>query len=212
MNNKQTTNQIIAKEGIKSILLSGILVLLCIFIHLNILALVFFIVCLFFIVLFRNPERITHCRKDDVIFAPCDGIVRDIATNGDITTIKIAVQMFDVGILRTPLFVDSILALYRYGLFIKDDEALKEVLNTRHIINGIRDGVVLYSMGLFPEVWNKVSIYSLDLAFAGDRIGFMKYGYVHLCIHSPCDIKVQKGDNVLAGESVLGKLKSGERL
>ena len=204
--NEQTTNQIIAKEGIKPVLFSSLLVLLCIFIHLQVFALIFFIVCLFFIVLFRNPERISKYRKDDMIVAPCDGIIRDISINDNEVTIKIEIGLFDVGILRTPMFVDSIDTIYKYGLFIKDNEILKEVLNTRHCINGIKNNNIIYSIELLPEIWNKVSIYDVNLAFAGDRIGFMKYGYLILNIHSLCDIKVQRGDNIFAGQSLLAKI------
>ena len=201
----QTTTQIIAKEGIKPILFSCMLVFLCIFIHLQIFALVFFILSLFFIVLFRNPERISKYRKDNAILSPCDGIIRDISINNNEATIKIEIGLFDVGILRTPMFVDSINATYQYGLFIKDDENLKEILNTKHCIDGIKDNRVIYSMKLFPEVWNKISIYEANQAFMGDRIGFMKYGYLVLNIHSICDIKVQRGDNVFAGQSLIAK-------
>lgn len=202
----QTTNQIIAREGIKPILFSGILVFFCIFIYLQVFALIFFIICLFFIVLFRNPERISKYRKDGAILAPCDGIIRDISINDNEVTIKIEIGLFDVGILRTPMFVDSIDTIYKYGLFIKDDEALKEVLNTKHCINGIQNDNTIYSIKLYPEIWNKVSIYDVNLAFAGDRIGFMKYGYLVLSIYSPCDIKIQRGDNVFAGQSLLAKI------
>ena len=156
--------------------------------------------------LFRNPERISKYRKDDMIVAPCDGIIRDISINDNGVTIKIEIGLFDVGILRTPMFVDSIDAIYKYGLFIKDNEILKEVLNTRHCINGIKNNNIIYSIELLPEIWNKVSIYDVNLAFAGDRIGFMKYGYLILNIHSLCDIKVQRGDNIFAGQSLLAKI------
>lgn len=203
---EQTTNQIIAKEGMKPVLLSGILVLLCIFIHLNILALIFFIICLFFIIIFRNPERIAEYRKEDMIIAPCDGIIRDMTITNNEITLKIEINIFDVGILRTPMFIDSINTIYKHGLFIKNNETLKEILNTRHCINGIKNNNIIYSIRLIPEIWNKVSIYDIDLAFAGDRIGFMKYGFLFLTIYTPCNIKVQKGDNIIAGQSLLGKI------
>ncbi len=207
MNNiEQTTNQIIAKEGMKPVLLSGVLILLCIFIHLNILALVFFIICLFFILIFRNPERIAEYRKENMIIAPCDGIVRDVYISNNKTTIKVEIGIFDVGVLRTPMFIDSINTIYKHGLFIKNDEKLKEILNTRHCINGIKNNNTIYSIKLLPEIWNKVNIYNTNLAFAGDRIGFMKYGFLFLTINVSCNIKIQKGDNIIAGQTLLGKL------
>ncbi len=43
--------------------------------------------------------------------------------------------------------------------------------------------------------------------FVGDRLGFMKYGYLLLEIHAPCKLLAQRGDNVFAGETLLGKLQ-----
>ncbi|RAX53899.1 hypothetical protein CCY99_05835 [Helicobacter sp. 16-1353] len=203
---EQTTNQIIAKEGVKSIVLSVILVFLFIFLHLNVMALVFLIVCLFLIVIFRNPERIAEYRKEDMIVAPCDGVIKDVIKNNDTTLLKIKVNMFDVGILRTPIFIDSISTKYKYGLFITGDNSLKEVLNTKHCIDGFHNDKMVYNITLLPEVWNKVSIYQIDSAFAGDRMGFMKYGYLILSIYAPCGLKVEKGQNIFAGQTILGKL------
>lgn len=43
--------------------------------------------------------------------------------------------------------------------------------------------------------------------FVGDRLGFMKYGYLLLEIYKPCKLLAQRGDNLFAGESLLGKLQ-----
>lgn len=43
--------------------------------------------------------------------------------------------------------------------------------------------------------------------FVGDRLGFMKYGYLLLEIHKPCKLLAQRGDNLFAGESLVGKLQ-----
>ena len=43
--------------------------------------------------------------------------------------------------------------------------------------------------------------------FVGDRLGFMKYGYLLLEIHAPCKLLAQRGDNLFAGETLLGKLQ-----
>lgn len=204
--NEQTTNQIIAKEGVKTIIFSTILVFLFIFLHLNVMALVFVIICLFFIFIFRNPERIAEYRKENMIVSPCDGIIKDIIKDNNATLLKIKINMFDVGILRTPVFVDSISTKYKYGLFITNDDNLKEILNTKHCIDGFSGDKVIYNITLLPEVWNKVSIYEVDSAFAGDRLGFMKYGYLILSIYTPCGLKVEKGQNVFAGQTILGKL------
>ena len=44
--------------------------------------------------------------------------------------------------------------------------------------------------------------------FIGDRLGFMKYGFLLLEIHAPCKLTADKGDNVFAGESLIGKIQA----
>lgn len=46
-----------------------------------------------------------------------------------------------------------------------------------------------------------------DSVFIGDRLGFMKYGFLLLEIYTPCKLLAQRGDNLFAGETLLGKLK-----
>lgn len=48
---------------------------------------------------------------------------------------------------------------------------------------------------------------SQSTIFVGDRLGFMKYGYLLLEIYKPCKLLAQRGDNLFAGESLLGKLQ-----
>ncbi len=203
---KYTTNQIISKEGMKPLVLCGVLILLFIFLHLHLLAVIFFLVFIFLAFIFRNPERLAEYRNEDMIIAPCDGIIKDVSMCNNATILKIHINLFDVGILRNPMFVDNISAEYKYGLFITNDDNLKEILNTKHCINGIKSDKIVYNITILPEMWNKVSIYDGTTTFAGDRLGFMKYGYLILYIYTHCNIKVEKGHNIFAGQTLLGKL------
>ncbi|MDE6886427.1 MAG: hypothetical protein K2P17_05270 [Helicobacteraceae bacterium] len=203
---KQTIAQVIAREGIKTILFCIILILVFIFIHLEILALFVFIVLIFVVFIFRNTERIASYREKDSILAPCDGIIKDIIIKDNSTSIKIKINFFDNGIFRTPTYIDKIESKFRYGLFIKNNSSLKELLNTKHFIKGIMEDKTIYTITLMPEIWNKANIYEIDSAFAGDRLGFMKYGYFILTLYKPCKINVQIGDNLFAGETLIGKL------
>lgn len=201
-----TSNQIVAKEGFKPIILSAILVFLCIFLHSEFLAMVCLLVCLFFIVIFRNPERILQYRNDDAIIAPCDGIIKDITFDDKSTLITIKINIFDVGILRNPMLIDSTQITYKYGLFITQNTPLKSKLNTKHHIFGFCNNNLIYDITLLPEIWNKVTLYNKENIYINDRIGFMKYGYLLLKIHLPCTLKAEKGQNIFAGETLLGKI------
>lgn len=137
----------------------------------------------------------------------------------------IKINIFDVGIFRVPATITNIKSEFKYGLFIKDDKYLQSILNTKHKVSGFYNKDAIFSITLLPEAWNKANIYEINTndkgdskkaksktlqdstIFIGDRLGFMKYGYVILEIKKPCMLKVDKGDSVFAGETLLGKLR-----
>lgn len=225
----QTTTQIIAREGFKPVAGCIIVVFLCIFFHLEFFALFAFVCALFCAFIFRNSERIAESRQDCAIIAPCDGIIKDISTRDSTTSILVKINIFDNGIFRVPARITRMKSAFKYGLFIKSDKNLQKILNTKHKVRGFCENEAIFSITLLPEAWNKANIYALDSAdlannrtkkgaessknsvdsaiFAGDRLGFMKYGYLLLEIHTPCVLKVDKGDNLFAGETLLGKIK-----
>lgn len=203
---KQTTNQLLAKEGYKPIALCAILMLAFIFLGLSLFAMLIFIIILFMFAVFRNTERICESRDKDAIIAPCDGIIKEIEIEDSRTILLLKIKIFDNGIFRVPICVNRVESIFRFGLFIKGDKKLQEILNTRHIINGFSNGVNIFSITLLPELWNKVSIYEVESPLAGDRLGFMKYGYLKLVINAKTSMKVKRGDSIIAGESLLGRL------
>ncbi len=226
----QTTTQIIAREGFKPVGFCFILMLLFIFLHFEFLALFAFICAIFCAFIFRNTERIAIYRGNDALIAPCDGIIKDISTKDSTTSILVKINIFDNGIFRVPARITRIKSAFRFGLFIKSDKNLQKILNTKHKVSGFCGNEAIFSITLLPEAWNKANIYALDSTpksseikgestrdsgdstpqdsvLVGDRLGFMKYGYLLLEIHKPCKLLAQRGDNVFAGESLLGKLQ-----
>ncbi|RDU62864.1 phosphatidylserine decarboxylase [Helicobacter sp. MIT 14-3879] len=205
--NRQTTNQIIAKEGFKPTLLCLVLILFFILLDLYFFTLLALALLVFVIISFRNTERIPESRNQNAIISPCDGVIKDVFINNDKTSLLIKINIFDNGIFRIPMYIDRIESIFKFGLFIKDNnKELKEILNTKHSIKGIKNNNIVFEITLLPEFWNKVSIYEVDSAFIGDRLGFIKYGYLSLCINKPSKLKISRGDNVFAGETLLGRL------
>ena len=311
----QTTTQIIAREGFKPVGVCVALMLLFIFLHFEFLAIFALICAIFCAFIFRNSERIAQYRGSDAIIAPCDGIIKDISTQGGTTAILFKINIFDSGIFRVPAYITRIKSAFRFGLFIKSDKNLQSILNTKHKVSGFLGDSQVFTITLLPEAWNKANIYALDCSnsfltqsllefekfsldrrpalsrsnfsaqptnltqdtriannlkdsslrgesqdspkqsktspslaegdkgggsksqknsgnkisnaesthpltpsaregestthstiFIGDRLGFMKYGYLLLEIHAPCKLLAQRGDNLFAGESQIGKL------
>lgn len=230
----QTTTQIIAREGFKPVAGCIIVAFLCIFFHFEFFALFAFVCALFCAFIFRNSERIATYRGEDALIAPCDGIIKDITTSDSITAILVKINIFDNGIFRIPARITRIKSAFRFGLFIKSDKNLQKILNTKHKVSGFCGNEAIFSITLLPEAWNKANIYALDSApksseikgkstqdlgdstqdsvLIGDRLGFMKYGYLLLEIHSPCKLLAQRGDNLFAGETLLGKIKRNSQV
>ena len=311
----QTTTQIIAREGFKPVGVCVALMLLFIFLHFEFLAIFALICAIFCAFIFRNSERIAQYRGSDAIIAPCDGIIKDISTQGGTTAILFKINIFDSGIFRVPAYITRIKSAFRFGLFIKSDKNLQSILNTKHKVSGFLGDSQVFTITLLPEAWNNANIYALDCSnssltqslrefekssldrrlalsrsnfsaqptnlaqdtriandlnesslldksidspkqsktfpslaegdkgggsksqknsgnkisnaesthpltpsardgestthstiFIGDRLGFMKYGYLLLEIHAPCKLSAQRGDNLFAGESQIGKL------
>lgn len=201
----QTTTQIIAREGFKPILIFIFLGILFIFFHLNVAALICFSISFLCAFIFRNTERIPQIREKTSIIAPCDGLIKDIVFQNNITILTIKMNAFDNGILRTPTFLDSMQARFRYGLFIKEKCALKEILNAKHAIYGIAGDKNIWELTLLPEAWNKANIYQKDSCYLGERIGFMKYGFCILKINQSSEILAKIGDKIFAGETQIGR-------
>lgn len=216
--NMQTKTQIIAREGVKPILTCVIFMLIFIFFYWEFLALVTFVLIIFCAFIFRNSERIAESRAKNAIISPCDGIIKDVYKINNGIAILIKVNIFDNGIFRVPATITSISSEFKYGLFIKGDKNLQSILNTKHKVSGFYDDEAIFSLTLLPEAWNKANIYEINIdknqnppqdstIFIGDRLGFMKYGYVILEIYKPCVLKADKGDNLFAGETLLGKIR-----
>lgn len=198
-------NYFLAVEGIKSILLVALALGLFTFFGFYFLALLasFFLAFLLFI--FRNLERIPQNREKNAILAPCDGILESVINDGNKIILKFKINILNCGILRNPIFVDSINIKQKHGFFIKSNSSLKDILNTKAKIEGFLNDKLVYKMTILPELINIFEIYYVKSPFIGDRVGFMKYGYLLLELDNNVDIFVEKGDSVLSGESMLGK-------
>lgn len=89
----------------------------------------------------------------------------------------IKINIFNCGILRTPTYIDGINYKHKFGLFLKKDSKI-EKLNTKYNIYGLINNEIIYNIALFPEIWNKINLYNVKSLIIGDRIWFMKYGYL----------------------------------
>ena len=60
---------------------------------------------------------------------------------------------------------------------------------------------------MFPKIVRGGFVYDFDNAIAGDRMGYMKYGTLLLEIEKEIDSRIDIGDKIVGGESIIGEIK-----
>jgi len=199
----------IAKEGWNYILISFSLFFFSYLFELTLLCVVFFVLTLFFVYSFRNPEREITNYSDGSILSPCDGIVASIVELENTQySYKIEVEnsFFDIGILRAPMdsTVDSIVKYN--GSRVSSKSPLYKDLNE-------------YAELVFKNENNSLRIiHRLKRSFAplfihsqknmklkqSERYAFMANGVTAIYLSNNFRINVKIGDKVKASESLIG--------
>ena len=175
---------------------------------------VFFILLTFFnMFFFRDPERITP-DDDNSIFSPADGKIVDVVKetepyflNESRIRVSIFLSILDCHINRFPVSGEVLSKSYReggYGLAYKpgasaDNERLATLIASE---KGVRI-VMVQVAGLVAR--RIISYADVGCVFeAGERFGIIKYGSrLDLYIPENWDIRINKGDSVKAGETVI---------
>lgn len=199
-----TTTQLFAKEGLKGGIVLGVCLFVCFILGLNFFALLLLAMLLFWIFIFRNPERLPNERVENILLSPCDGKIEDIEYIHGGVLLTFRVGIMDVGILRAPLNLnEQITQEKRNGLRLycfEDD--YKERLNSKVFLE-----TSVFSLQIIPEIFD-AKVYPLSEIKRGDRIGFCKMGILKMkIILNTVELKLNIGDIVRGGETILGYVK-----
>jgi phosphatidylserine decarboxylase len=169
----------------------------------------------FFIVyFFRNPKRVIPVEKN-VIVSPADGIVIDIASDNpfdnsqDFIRVSIFLRVWDVHVNRIPLSGTIIEKSYKKGTF-SHAETRKALNSNEHLILKIEGRVTYFVRQVAGMIARRIVCYSEngDTVKTGERYGIIKFGSrVDVYLPSNIDIKVQKGQTMIGGETVIAKIK-----
>ena len=122
--------QIIAKEGWLGASVWALVFLISAYFELGILTFIIFLGLVFWLYMFRNPERIEDL--DSTSFAaPIDGIVKSIDILEDSVCVQIQTRCYDIGVIRAPRDIAQSKLTTKSGLnlFFANDEK-KRLLNT----------------------------------------------------------------------------------
>lgn len=217
MVHEHTTTQIVAKEGMPLVFGLWSLTLLILLFGESFFAKLFLLglsAAVFYI--FRNPERVPMERGAKVLMAPADGRITSILKvtegpfcNEERLLVSIETSLFNVPIIRSAVSGVVEEAIVKKGAFLPQTQVLAKKLNERalllirmddetRILLKLVSGSFGNKIGLYPKKEQRIE--------AGERIGFMIDGLVELYLPLSARIKVGLGDEVRAGESILGYL------
>ncbi|MGH7885041.1 MAG: phosphatidylserine decarboxylase family protein [Thermodesulfobacteriota bacterium] len=206
----------VASEGLQTIfLLAAIGWLLSLF-GFKFLSVLFFILTIFVLFFFRDPERVIVYNSDAFV-SPADGRVIEISEHPEndyleknYKRISIFLSIFDCHINRFPVSGKVLGTKYHPGRFImafkKSSSELNEKLSTFiESTNGIHIVLVQVAGFLARRI---ISSASLDNEFSqGQRFGMIKFGSrVDLYIPLESRVEVTLGQKVRAGETILAWL------
>jgi len=202
---------IISESGWKRIGIAFGLFLLFAFLDLELLASVAFLATIFFLFIYRNPERATQTAyAQKSIVAPVDGVVTKIESLEELSQFSYMIEIdssyTDVTVLRAPIHAKvSYLHLLR-GSRVGRFSPLFEKLNETASIFFLDQENKLIKV----EHKLKQSIAPLEISIKEDdelsqaaRYGVMVYGVTRIYLESDVRINVKLGEQVKAVETLL---------
>ncbi len=205
--------EIILKEGYPYISVGFFIFLISLFFSFPLIfQLGFFLLFIFFVYFFRNPERIPEETGDDVIISPSDGTVLSITeeispiTKKESLKISIRLSLFDVHIQRSPIKGEITAKEYIHGQFLflnapkaselnEQNRVLFETGKTQILVNQIA-GFITRRIIMFKDI-GKINL--------GERYGMIMFGSeVDVYLPKNTVLKVAEFQKLRAGESILG--------
>ncbi len=167
-----------------------------------------FILALFCLWFFRDPDRQTP--PGPYAVSPADGKVVVIRPENGGTRISIFLNVFDVHVNRTPIPGRITKVQYQKGKFLvasKEEASTENEMNTITVEGGGSTVVFKQITGLIARrivCWKKPG----DTVAAGERVGLIKFGSrVDVQLGPEWEITVQNGQRVSAGSTILAKKK-----
>jgi phosphatidylserine decarboxylase len=175
----------------------------------------FYILAIFCLNFFRDPERVVP--EGPVAVSPADGkVVAVVPLEGGGHRISIFLNVFDVHVNRTPIAGKITCVNYKKGEFLvaskpEASEANEQsVLTVKGIVGGVETKVTFKQIaGLIAR---RIIVYKKagDVVDAGERIGLIKFGSrVDVLLGPEWEVTVKTGQRVAAASSVIARIHSG---
>ena len=171
-----------------------------------------FLLAVFFLIFFRDPEREIPSGPG-LIVSPGDGKVEEAewieTTAGARFRVSIFLSVFDVHVNRVPISGKVTLMEYREGQFLNAMSPESAILNEQTLIV-IEDGQNSVSFKQIAGLLARRIICDVktgDVVQRGQRMGMIKFGSrVDVLMPADVELRVKPGDRVRGGVSILGVL------
>lgn len=203
-----------AKEGIPFIALFLVPTFIFIAVGLWIPAVVALILAAFMAFFFRDPKR--DCPVDDrVVVSPADGrvvmaaAVDERAENSPIQ-ISIFLSPLDVHINRSPIAGEIVDVVYKPGAFHIASRDIASVENEQNVVTVRGDNLTIVFRQIAGVIARRIVLWKKkgDRVALGERVGLMKFSSrMDVILPAEVEVIVHKGDRVIGGVSVLGRLR-----
>jgi len=203
-----------AKEGIPFIALFLIPAIICAALGWWIAAIVLLIPTVFMAYFFRDPKR--ECPVDDrIVVSPADGKVVmavpvDPRAENSPTQISIFLSPLDVHINRSPIAGEIIEVVYKPGAFHIASRDIASVENEQNVVTVRGENLTIVFRQIAGVVARRIVLWKKkgDRVAVGERVGLMKFSSrMDVILPASVDVLVHKGDRVIGGVSVLGRLR-----
>lgn len=207
---------VIVKDGYPFIIAAVILTLVVFYFFGVSAAIIPGVLAVFFIYFFRNPSR-SMPYDPNILYSPADGTVMavedifdDEYLNEPATKVTVFLSVFNVHVNRSPIDGEIKYQRYTCGQFVPAYKKSASFENERHAIgldNGRMRILVTQVAGLLAR--RIVSWVTLGHQMKqGECYGMIKFGSsTELVVPKNVEITVKKGDTVVGGVTVMGRIK-----
>lgn len=208
---------VIVKDGYPFIIGAIILTLIVYYFFGMAAAVVPAVLAAFFMYFFRNPSR-SMPYDPNILYSPADGTVMAVENiyddeylNEPATKVTVFLSVFNVHVNRSPIDGEIKYQRYTCGQFVPAYKKSASFENERHAIgmdNGRIRVLVIQVAGLLAR--RIVSWVTLGHELQqGECYGMIKFGSsTELIVPKNVEITVKKGDTVVGGITVMGRVKA----
>ena len=175
-------------------------------------AIIPFLLAIFFLWFFRDPERVIPATPGAVV-SPADGKVTEIATvtvNGEQRKrISIFLSVFDVHVNRSPVSGVVRAAHYQMGKFLNAMNPACADCNEQNTVTVEGEGHTVVFKQIAGLLARRIVFTKKigEKVARGERVGLIKFGSrTDVILDSSAEVQVKVGDRVKGGSSVLAFL------